>query len=426
MQRKRRKAKIKVVWLFSVIWLGLVSLTSAGELDQLVNQALQANPDLKSAEARYKSYLARVPQAGALPDPNFMFGYSNVPRSTLALDVMEMSGIELGLSQEIPLFKLGLMKKSQWQMAESEKESYTALKNHLVSQVKQNYYDLWYWQKALEVTLENKTLLEDLSKVASVKYSVGEGLQQDVLQAQLEITDLLHEILMLEEQNKASRAKLNVLLNRPPQESLKVAEEPRFVDLKQGETELQSLALQSSPALTQEKAMTGASQAEYSLAKREYWPDLEIGASYMIRSNRLQDELKGEDLLSFRVGLNLPLYFWTKQSKKVQETKWAWESSRSRLEGMTNQVKLEVSESYYQLQSLKEQLRLHNDVLGLQARQNYESARSAYQVNRINFATLLKAQEALYKYEIDFNRLLAGYLKAKAELEEIIGKALEN
>src|SRR4030066_1336720 len=181
MQRKRTKTKIKTIWLASVIWLGLVSLTLAGELDQLVNQALQANPDLKSAEARYKSYLAKVPQAGALPDPMFMFGYANVPRTSLALDQMEMSGIELGLSQEIPFLKLGLMKKCASLMSEKERQDYNSLKNYITSQVKQNYYDLSFWLKSIQITYQNKLLLEDLAKIASVKYSVGEGLQQDVL-----------------------------------------------------------------------------------------------------------------------------------------------------------------------------------------------------------------------------------------------------
>jgi outer membrane protein TolC len=337
-----------------------------------------------------------------------------------------MSGIELGLTQEIPLFKLGLMKKSSRQMAEVEKQSYNTVRNYIISQVKQNYYGMWFWKKALETTRQNKALLEDLSEVASIKYSVGEGVQQDVLQAQLEITDLMHEIAMFEQGYKASRARLNLLLNRAPQESLTVTEEPSFADLKYTESELQQQALQNSPVLTQEKAMSSTSLAEYSLAKREYWPNLEVGVKYMIRDNQLMDELQGEDLVSFQVGLNLPLYFWAKQNKKVKETKFAWESSQSRVQGMTNQVKAEVSQMYYELESLKEQIRLHNDVLGLQARQSFESARSAYQVNKVDFTTLLKAREALYKYEIDFHLLVAEYLKTRARLEEIIGKSLEN
>ena len=425
MQRKSTKTKIKIVWLTSLIWLGLVSLTSAGELDQLVNQALQANPDLKSAEARYKSYLARVPQAGALPDPMFMFGYSNVPRTSLALDQMEMSGIELGLSQEIPFLKLGLMKKSARQMAESQKQSYAALKNFLVSQVKQNYYDLWLWQKSIEIAGQNKSLLENLAEVASVKYSVGEGLQQDVLKAQVEVSMLLDKLLMLEEQKKTTQAKLNILLNRLPQDSIQVTEEPGFVDFPKSETELQELALESNPELAGMQAMVKASQTEHQLAKREYLPDLDLGATYMIRKNRADDMLRGEDLLSFRATINLPLYFWSRQSKKVSETKWQWQSSQSQLQQMSNQVKYQISSMFYEQQRAKKQVELYQTALLPQARQSLESARAAYQVNKVDFLTLLDNQVTVLNYEIGSHQALTEYLKAIAQLEEMIGKSLQ-
>lgn len=194
-----RKIKKRKAAFIGIVLTALVSIsatgTKAGQLDELISQALQANPDLKSAQARYKAFEARVPQAGALPDPMFMVNYANAPWRSLALDKMEMSGIELGLSQGIPLLKLGPMKNLARQMAEKERQDYNSLRNYVTSQVKQNFYDLFFWQKAIDITQQNKIFLEDLSKIASVKYSVGEGLQQDVLKAQVEVSMPLHQML---------------------------------------------------------------------------------------------------------------------------------------------------------------------------------------------------------------------------------------
>jgi len=424
MQRKRTKTRIRIIWLTSIIWLGLVSLTSAGELDQLVKQALEANPDLKSAEARYKAFQAKIPQAGALPDPIFMFGYANLPRTTLALDQMEMSGIELGLSQEIPFLKLGLMKKFARLMSERERQDYNSLKNYITSQVKQNYYELSFWLRSIQITYQNKLLLEDLAKIASVKYSVGEGLQQDVLKAQVEVSMLLDKLLMLEEQKEATEARLNILLNRSPQESLSVTEELSLVDLKVNESELHQLALESNPELSAMQAMVSAFQTEHKLAKREYLPDLDLGATYMIRKNRAEDMLRGEDLLTFRAALNLPLYFWSRQSKKVSETRYLWQSGQEKLQDTSNRVKYQVSEMFYQLRKTTSQIELYQRALLPQARQSLESARSGYQVNKVDFLTLLDNQVTVLNYEIAYYQALSGYLKTIAQLEEMVGKPL--
>ncbi len=423
MRDRKKTDKFKII-LTAIIWLLLCGLAMAGELEDLVNQALQANPDLKSAESRYKAFQAKVPQAGALPDPMFMFGYANVPRSTLSLDAMEMSGIELGLSQQIPFLKLGPMKSAARQMAEKERQDYNSLKNYIVSQVKQGYYDLFFWQKAISITTENKLFLEDLARIASVKYSVGEGLQQDVLKAQVEVSMLIDRLLMLEQERKNTRASLNILLNRTPQDSLAATQQLEPVTFPLTEVELQEVALKNNPELTGMQAMVQATKEEHKLAKREYLPDLDLGATYMIRKNIPGDMLEGEDLLSFRATLNLPLYFWSKQSKKVKESGLLWQSSREKLEQMTNQVKYQISSMFYELEKSRKQIELYQSALLPQARQSLESARAAYQVDKVDFLTVLDNQVTLFNYEIGYYQMLTMYLKNIARLEEMAGKPL--
>ena len=68
---------------------------------------------------------------------------------------------------------------------------------------------------------------------------------------------------------------------------------------------------------------------------------------------------------------------------------------------------------------------MHNDLLGLQAHQSLDAARAAYQVNKVDFATVLKSYQAVYEYETEFNRLFASYMKTRAELESVVGRPLE-
>src|SRR4030067_2746422 len=131
------KRKIKATILLTGILLCIIlrGLSFAGQLDDLVAEALKANPDLKAVESRYKAFQAGISQAGSLPDPMVMVGLVNFPRKRLSLNQLEMSGIELGVSQEIPFLQLGKMKQATRQMAEKEKQDYNSLRNYIISQV---------------------------------------------------------------------------------------------------------------------------------------------------------------------------------------------------------------------------------------------------------------------------------------------------
>jgi outer membrane protein TolC len=48
-------------------------------LDSLIAESLRANPNLAAAKLRYQAFEAKVPQAGAWPDPMFKTVFSNIP-----------------------------------------------------------------------------------------------------------------------------------------------------------------------------------------------------------------------------------------------------------------------------------------------------------------------------------------------------------
>ncbi len=394
-------------------------------LDSLITEALRANPDLKAAELRYKAFEAKVPQAGSLPDPFFKMVGSNLPIDSWSFDQTPMSGLELMLTQKIPFpGKLGLAEKTTRSLAQKTKEGYKSTKNFILSELKQNYYQLYLLQKSIEITQKNKLLIEDLARIASTKYSVGRGIQQDVLKAQVEVSKMIDKLISLEEMRKIIQAKINILLNRNPQDSLGKASDLTFQEFPYSEEKLQSLALETNPYLKGKGFFVSASQSAYDLALREYWPDFTLSASYRIRDEVKMDPVKGKDFVSFSAGINIPLYFWSKQKKKVQEKSLDLESSRQEYEGGENYVKLGVSKLFYSLNKFKKEVQLYQTAILPQARQSLESAKSGYQVNKVDFLTLLNNQVTLFNYEIAHHQALSSYFKTIARLEEMVGKSL--
>jgi len=401
------------------------SLAQELVLDSLTAEALRANPDLSAAKLRYEAFEARVPQAGAWPDPMFKVALSNVPTDSWSMDQTPMSGIELALTQKIPFpGKLGLKKNATQSLAQKAKKEYESTRDFVISELKQNYYRLYLLEKSIEITERNKVLLEDFAKIASTRYSVGKGVQQDVLKAQVEVSKMIDKLISLEEMRRIVQAKINILLDRDPQDHLGKPKELSFRELHYSEEELQNLAIATNPTLRGMDFLVKASESSYRLARREYFPDLSFSVSYRLRDEVRMDPVKGTDFFSASAGINIPLYFWSKQKNKVQEKAADLQSAREKYEGMKNNTKFGVSRLFYSLKKYEKEIELYRTAILPQARGSLESARSGYQVDKVDFLTLLNNQVTLYNYEIAYHQALTSYFMTIAGLEEMVGGSL--
>ena len=402
-----------------------LSLAEELVLDSLISEAMRANPDLAAAKSRYQAFEAKVPQAGSWPDPMFKTVFSNLPTDSWAMDQTPMSGIELMFTQKVPFpGKLGLKKDATRSLARKAEKEYESAEDFVISELKQNYYRLYLLETSFEITEKNKVLLEDFAKIAQTRYSVGKGVQQDVLKAQVEVSKMMDNLISLDEMSRMVRAKINILLNREPQRSLGEPEELTFRGLNYSEEELQNLAVVNNPALKGMGFSVEASRSAYRLSRREYWPDFTFSVSYRLRDEVQMDPVRGVNFFSASAGINVPLYFWSKQRKKVQENELNLESARQKYEGKENNLRFNVSRLFYSLSKYTQEVELYRTAILPQARQSLESARSGYQVDKVDFLTLLNNQVTLYKYEIAYHQALSSYFMTIARLEEMVARSL--
>src|SRR5512136_2052094 len=156
------------------------------------------------------------------------FGIVNLPTNFSFKDE-DMTMKEFYVSQMFPFYgKRRLMGEMAEKEAESVFNEIQEKGNRIIRDVKAAYYDLSHVYRTTEVTQRNKRILEDFAKIAETKYSVGEGIQQDVLKAHVEISKMVDELIMLDQRRRALEAKLISLLNRPPESPLGKPEELTF------------------------------------------------------------------------------------------------------------------------------------------------------------------------------------------------------
>jgi len=387
-------------------------------LEELIAEALRANPEVLEARRRYEARLARLPQASALPDPTLSIASVGnlLPFSVQIGD--PSSARMVGIMQEIPFpGKLALRGKIAALEAEAERWAYEQTRRRVVSELKVAYYELYFVDKSLEIVRRIQGLLEQFLKIAEARYQVGKAAQADVLKAQMELSILLERLAILEQRRASAVALLNALLNRPPETPFGRTAEVKKGTLPFSLEEMYRIAIANSPELKQQARVMDSRHYQIALAQKEFYPDFAVGFQYMQRPAM-------PEMWGFTVSVRLPLYFWRKQRPALEEASAEWAQARERHEGIRAQLLFRVKDLYLMAMTADRLLRLYEEGILPQATLALESSIAAYQVGTVDFLTLITNLITVLTYETSYYEQLVTFQKSLAQLEPLIGREL--
>jgi outer membrane protein TolC len=392
-------------------------------LQAAIELAVQDNPDLAQMQARAKAMAAIPSQEGTLPDPKISFNAMSLPVNTFNIRQEDMTQLGVGVSQEIPfLGKLALREQAAQFEAEAATLNATEVRQRLLGEVKSTWWLIFYLDRAITVHSGKHALLKQFVEIARTKYEVGEGLQSDVLMAQLELSKLLDEMLMLNSTRRKAVASLNALLNKPANSVIQLPETValQLPTLKQ-ENQLYQVAENSRAILDSNRQTIHAAESRLELAKKDYLPDFTVDASYGARAN-MPDGNRRSDLLSMSLSMNVPIFTAQKQAKAVDQRASELMQQKYALQDEWNKTRLQITEAYTDYQRAKEQFVLYDTGIVPQARQTVVSMLAAYQVNKVDFLSLVRSQITLFEYETQYWKTFAEANQALAQLTATVGQ----
>jgi outer membrane protein TolC len=122
--------------------------------------------------------------------------------------------------------------------------------------------------------------------------------------------------------------------------------------------------------------------------------------------------------------VNIPIFYKSKQERKVAETQAEIQTADAQYRAMRNEILFMVADMASMIQRVEKQIELYKTGIIPQAGLQIASAMSAYRVNKADFMTLLDSQMTLYKYELEYHQALTEYEKNVASLEMVLGKEL--
>lgn len=385
-------------------------------LPDLVRQALERNPEVQMAARAVEAKRARIGQAGALPDPVLTYGVINegrpVPLQTLG--DRDFSELYLGVSQDVPYpGKRGLRAGAAREEAAAEEAVSEGVRRRVTAEVSEAYYDLYTVHAALDIVEQNRQLLEQLSKVASTRFSVGQATQQDVLDAEVELSRLEERRSQLAERRVLVEARLDGLLFRSDGQPLgrpgPVVKTPLASSLE----ELLARASEQSPLLREKGRLVTHGDRKLALARREKLPDLGFNFTYHNRGSI-------DPYYTFGGAVTLP-NLHGRQKKAIEEAAADAAGARSGAAAARAEVRYAVTEAYQRAATADRLLRLYDEGILKQARLSLDSAMAEYRVGRVDFLTLAASWRRLLDYDLIYQEQLAEHEKALARLAVHVG-----
>ena len=389
---------------------------------QLVEIAVEMNPQVKSMRAQWLAAIHSIKQNYAPADPIFSYFNIDSPQNPFA-GATEQS---FAAFQSFQFPGEAILQADQARRsAEIAQLAYEATVRDLRAQVETAYYQTVLDDALWQVGAQLLTNLAQAMKVAQVAYSANQVTQTDFITAEFNLTNQRLAQDQLRSGRANDRTNLNQLLYRAPDAPLNLDETLKPVALETPVDQLIDRAARLRQEIL-ETALTEKNNATaLTLAKMEYLPNYTVGyefdhftvASAAPIATALQDH-------SIFFSVNVPIFFWIKQREDVTRANYDLEAARDNTLGIRNQTAAMVTTLYRTAQTSYRSAMVERDTLIPLARQNFRVALVAYQGGKIDFVTLSAALQSAFNARVAYLQSINQFLAAEVALEQAIGAPL--
>ena len=403
---------------------------SAGDaqLAGYIEEALSRNPGILQSFARYRSALQRLPQASSLPDPILNFTqYIRSPETRVGPQTTMLS-----FSQKFPWFgKLSDKEKIAAKEAAVYLFLHEAQKADVIQKLKLAYYNMAYIDKALDIAQEDMSVLEHYETLARARYEQGVGLQQAVVKLQAEITRDQNRLEELKKQRVDLEAALNSLRDFPSDSPVKKVIPGKKPEVQVIPEELYRIGQDNRPEIQAALLQIETNEKRIQLAKKDYWPDVTIGAALTNVTGRSDPagllnppDQNGKNIYSFSVGINIPIQR-RKYDAAVMEATEQKIASREGYRDAVNSMEASIRAIGFRIETLDRQISLFENTLLPQAEQALRSTEAAYSTGEVGVLDLLDSERVLLDVRLSLEKFNIDYMKSLAEMERAIGIPIE-
>ena len=390
---KYKSIHTKIVLALGSCFLSL--FVNAQQLETLIDEALENNPEIQKFELQYKRVSEKVNEVNTIPNTEFGVGYFvSEPETRTGAQRFKVSA-----KQMVPWFgTISSREDYVTALADAKYEDIVIAKRKLMASVSQSYYNLYANQAKQQVLSDNIKLLETYETMALTSVEVGKASAVDVLRLQMRQNDLQQLKDVLQQQFLAEQTNFNNLLNRKNDVVVTVVDS-LTIPIEDFEINTENLSIH--PELVKFDKLYQSVEKSELLNQKESSPMIGFGLDYINVSERpdMNFSDNGKDIVMPMVSVSIPIF-----NKKYKS--------------ISKQNELEQQEINYQkqerLNNLKTVLdkaindRISARISNNTATKNLKQAKDAeqiliksYETGTIDFNDVLDIQELQLKFQMN-------------------------
>lgn len=371
--------------------------------------AVESHPTLTRMRAEAAAARERIAPASSLPNPMLMAGVQNKQIDLRDDEMMTMYMVGISQTMVRPEKREARRTAAELAALSLEKQIESA-RAEIERDVLLSWYDLATADAQLHATAQVREMIDAVIAAARVRYEVGNAMQADVIRAQLQGSDLDHEILRLRGVRRAAATRLLAMLGLPTGRSIPPVTMPQnTADLA---IEAPAAPPDDHPALLALDAEVARAEEDIRLARLELRPDLDLEAQYGYRAMQ-------RDMFSVVARIELPLRAKQLIEPRVREAALRRDAAKNRIDELRRSLIQAMAAAAVAHDEATSQLKFHQAVLVPQAQLAFESTLAAYQTGSAPFDAILATETAYLRLRLQYFDFLAAHAQAVVSFEAL-------
>jgi len=394
------------------------------ELPSLIRVAVERNPKVSAAKARWQATIEQYPQVTALPDPMFMYGYFLRSVETRVGPQRHRVSFSQAFPYPGTLDAAGEVVKKA---IEIERVKHEQVIRDLIVDLKLSYHELAYLQRAVELTQQNHELIASILTIATTRYAEGKTALNDVLKAQSQLAQLEYDLVLLEELQRVEHANINGILSAPSTMSLGKTVPVPYEPLDVGLADIEKQALSKRQELRIAALSIEKATERIALAELQTKPMLKFDLMTIETGEALMLDAPGSGKNPFSIGFGVTIPWSSlKNSSKVREAQQNREVVTANKHSLEDETKVALRKIYFRLENARRLVELYEATLIPQAGAAVEVAETWHQEGPKSIAGFLETQSVWLNFNLARLRAIADYQQNVARLEKLVGGKIDD
>ncbi|MFC1532606.1 TolC family protein [Thermodesulfobacteriota bacterium] len=411
--------------------------TKVYTIDESIREALENNWGVKVKKEKIEEsqFVKKQAKADFMPKVSATYGYTRldeVRRSTATIfsparDLNDQNNYRLKGSITQPLFT-GYALTSAYELAklgiDQSEVNLELEKLNLAFKIKDAYFNILKADKAVDVVKDAVESLKSHLKVASNFYEVGMIPINDLLKAEVELSNARHNLIKAQNASQLTRAAFNMHLSRPINSPVNVEDilvyKPELPDFNK----YFSKALEKRPEIKVLNINSLQIDKQILLAKSKYYPEIALTYNYIKEGDG--PDVSGSDFHdsnSWQVvaGLSWTLWNWKKTEYSIREKESLKRQLIQTQKTFEDSIALELKRAILDLQEAEKNIPNAKKAVE-QSEENLRVSEERYKAQVTTSTEVLDAQTLLTQAKVNYYSALYDHHLAKAALMRAVGE----